>query len=201
MIENELQYRVTQEQATRLESGLAQMIASQATTTHISPAMQEQAKISARYLLAKLYGEIAVYEAEQSGNEHAAKRLPIWLRRTGWRTPGTSRRQSTAAHVGGRMRERNGAKAPTPDGMSRSAETIRSDEPPSGDSADATALLHLLEQTETALQTALPSEAIRQEVVAALTRVSDLPAHERRSVYEALGEWTAVVRALVEDGG
>jgi len=66
MIENDLQYRVTQEQAARLEAGLARMNASQPSAEEIHPELQEAAKASVRYLLAKLYDEIAVYEAKQA---------------------------------------------------------------------------------------------------------------------------------------
>jgi len=65
MIENDLQYRVTQEQAARLEAGLARMIASQPSVKDIDPMLLEMAKADVRGLLAKLYDEIAVYEAKQ----------------------------------------------------------------------------------------------------------------------------------------
>src|SRR5262245_42698113 len=64
MIENDNQYRMTQEQVVRLKAGLARMIASQPTVKGIDPMLLEMVKADVRGLLAKLYDEIADYEAK-----------------------------------------------------------------------------------------------------------------------------------------
>jgi hypothetical protein len=86
MIESDLQYRVTQEQVARLEAGLARMNLSQPSAEEIHPELQEGVKASVRYLLAKLYDEIAVYEAKHG--------RPASDERGNGSEPGTETRQA-----------------------------------------------------------------------------------------------------------
>jgi hypothetical protein len=65
VIENDVEYRVAKEQAARLESGIAQMIAGQSSVTVIDTAMQEMVIEGVRHALAKLYAELAGYEARR----------------------------------------------------------------------------------------------------------------------------------------